>query len=206
MKPAILSIDFQVMSVTPSQGILSDLERYGISPEARLSFLDYLHNSVLPRVEQLLAFCRTHRVEVVHARIQSLTQDGRERSRGHKELGLHAPPGSKEAEFLSQAAPAADEIVLNKTASGVFAATNLDYVLRNLGVTDLFVMGLYTNECISNAVRHGCDLGYRMTVVEDCCSAVTHDFHRQAVHTLKGRYARVLSAQQVLQELSAATE
>jgi nicotinamidase-related amidase len=72
---------------------------------------------------------RSYGLEVIHTRIQSLTQDGRDRSPGHKRLGLQAAPGSKESEYLPQVAPVGDEIVMNKTASGVFVSTNMEYVL-----------------------------------------------------------------------------
>jgi ureidoacrylate peracid hydrolase len=43
---------------------------------------------------------------------------------------------------LDAIAPAGDEIVLSKTSSSVFISTNIDYVLRNLGVRQLVIAGL----------------------------------------------------------------
>ena len=85
---------------------------------------------------------RAHGLEVIHCRICALTKDGRDRSAGHKRLELLAQPGSKDAEFLKEVAPAEDEIVINKTASGVFTSTNLHYVLGNLGVRLVYVVGV----------------------------------------------------------------
>ena len=59
----------------------------------------------------------------------------RDRSLEHKRLGLFAPPGSKLAEFIPAVAPQGDEIVIEKTASGVFISTNIEYILRNLCVS-----------------------------------------------------------------------
>ena len=90
---------------------------------------------------------------------------GRDRSKGHKRLEVHAAPGSAEACFLEEVAPVGDEIVINKTASGVFSSTNLNYVLNNLGISSVYVVGVYTNECVETTVRDACDLGYLVTMV-----------------------------------------
>ena len=131
---------------------------------------------------------------MIHTRIQALTRNGRDRSKGHRRLGLLAAPGSKDAEFLEAVAPIPerDEIIINKTASGVFSSTNLHYVLNNLGIESLFVVGVYTNECVETTVRDACDLGYLVTVVEDCCATVTPELHEASLATLRDRYARIM--------------
>jgi nicotinamidase-related amidase len=136
---------------------------------------------VLPNVRRLQDAFRTHELEVVHIRIQSLTRDGRDRSTGHKRLKLLATPGSKESEFIESVAPCGDEIIVNKTASGVFSSTNLHYVLKNMGVSSLFIVGVYTNECVETTIRDACDLGYLVTMVEDCCTTVTPELHEVSV-------------------------
>jgi len=146
---------------------------------------------------------RANNLEVVHTRIQSLTRDGRDRGPGHKRLDLHAAPGSKEAEFLEQVAPQGDEIIINKTASGVFNATNIEYVLRNLGVTGLFIVGVYSNECVSTAIRDACDLGFYVTLISDATATVTPELQQATLTTMKDRYARVLSTKEALAELAA---
>ncbi len=170
--------------------------------EAHEYYFDRLKHIVLPNVRRLQDVCRANGLEVIHTRIQSLTQDGRERSAGHKRLGLHAPAGSKEAEFLPEVAPQGDEIVIDKTASGVFNSTNLAYILRNLEITGLFVTGVYTNECVSTTIRDACDLGFYTTLVDDACAAVTPELHNATVRTVRDRYARVLATEEAIQEIT----
>jgi nicotinamidase-related amidase len=100
-----------VCSPTRAQGVPREAEEY---------YFNRLETQVLPNVRRLQDAFRAVGLEVIHTRIQSLTMDGRDRGPGHKRLGLHAAPGSKEAEFLEIVAPQGDEIVINKTASGVF--------------------------------------------------------------------------------------
>ena len=198
---ALLVIDMQYLDAAEGYGVFSDVVRSGVPVDAQEYYFYRLRGKVIPNIRELQDAFRERGMEVIHTRIRSLTADGRERSPGHKRLGLHAAPGSKEAEFLEEVAPVGDEIVIDKTASGVFNATNIAYVLRNLGVTGLFVAGVYTNECVSTAIRDACDLGFHTTLIEDACATVTPQLQESAVNTLRDRYARVLSTGEALAEL-----
>lgn len=197
---ALLVIDIQYLDAAPGYGVFANLDHSKMPQQAEEYYFDRLTRVVLPNVRRLQDCFRANGLEVIHTRIQSLTKDGRDRSAGHKRLGLHAAPGSKEAEFLPEIAPKGDEIVINKTASGVFNATNLDFILRNMGITGLFVCGVYTNECISTAVRDACDLGYYTTLIDDACATVTPELHEATIRTLKDRYSRVLTTDQAVRE------
>lgn len=198
---ALLVIDLQYLDAAKGYGVFADDRDHGVPREAQEYYFDTLRDVVLPNVARLQRAFRERGLEVIHSRIQSLTLDGRDRSPAHRRLRLHAAPGSKEAEFLPEVAPLPNEIVLNKTASGVFASTNIEYVLRNLGIKALFVTGVYTNECVSTAVRDACDLGFYTTLVQDACTTVTPDLQSSTLRVLRDRYARVLRTQAVLREL-----
>lgn len=197
---ALLCIDLQYLDAARGHGVFRDAEKSGVDPEAQEYYFDRLEQQVLPNVRTLQDHFRLHGLEVIHTRIQALTRDGRDRSKGHRRLGLLAAPGSREADFLEEVAPDVerDEIVINKTASGVFSSTNVHYVLKNLGIESLFVVGVYTNECVETTVRDACDLGYLVTVVEDCCATVTPELHEASLATLRDRYARIVKLDDVL--------
>ena len=198
---ALLCIDLQFLDAARGFGVFADAEKSGVPPAATEYYFDRLDNMVLPNVRRLQDSFRANGLEVIHTRIQSLTRDGRDRGPGHKRLGLHAAPGSKEAEFIPLIAPVGDEIVINKTASGVFNSTNLEYVLRNMGITGLFVVGVYSNECVSTAIRDACDLGFYVTLIEDGCATVTPELQNATITTMKDRYARVLTTEQAIHEV-----
>ncbi|MEN7550742.1 isochorismatase family cysteine hydrolase [Rapidithrix thailandica] len=194
---ALLLIDLQYLDAARGYGVFQDILASGIPPEHEEYYFRTLENQVLPNVQKLLKAFRKNRLEIIHIRIQSLTLDGRDRSNGHKRLGLHAAPGSKEAEFLEEVTPLENEIVINKTASGVFSSTNINYVLKNLGINELVVAGVYTNECVETTVRDACDLGYLVSLVEDACTTVTKELHQASITTLKDRYASVVSTMDI---------
>lgn len=198
---ALLCIDMQYLDAVRGHGVFADMEASGVPAAWQEYYFDRVENMVVPNMRMLQVAFRNAGLEVIHTRIQSLTRDGRDRSPGHKRLGLHAPPGSKEAQFVEAVAPEPDEIVINKTASGVFNATNLSYVLRNLGVTALYMAGVYTDECVSTAIRDACDLGFFVTLVHDACASPTEERHQAAITNLRDRYARVLSTREAVEEL-----
>ena len=80
--------------------------------------------------------------EVLYTVIESLTLDGRDRSLDYKITGFHVPKGSWDGKVLEEVAPEGDEIILPKTSSSVFVSTHIDYILRNLGVRQLVILGL----------------------------------------------------------------
>lgn len=203
---ALLCIDLQYLDAARGHGVFADAAASGVPLKAQEYYFSQLETVVLPNVRRLQHAFRAHGLEVIHSRIQSLTRDGRDRSPGHKRLNLHAPPGSKEAEFLETVAPVGDEIVLNKTASGVFNSTNLHYLLRNLDITSLFVAGVYSNECVSTAVRDACDLGFYVTLIEDGCTTVTPELQQATIATIRDRYARVMSTDEAIAEITRVRE
>ncbi len=200
-KNALVCIDLQYLSCHDGYGIFSDHKKLGLDEEVIEAYMDRMNNVVLGNVAKLQHWFRKNGDEVIHVRIQSKTKDGRDRSLEHKELNLHAPPGSRLAEFLPQVAPVDNEIVINKTASGVFISTNLEYILRNLCVSEVMFTGVFTNECISSAVRSASDLGFQVYLVSDATAATTKELHDATLVTTDKRYAKVLSTDEVIDYL-----
>jgi nicotinamidase-related amidase len=134
---------------------------------------------------------------VIYTVIENLTRDGRDRSLDYKLSGFFYAKGSWEAQVLAEVAPEGDELVLPKTSSSVFNSTVLDYVLRNIGIEDVFVVGFLTDQCVDHAVKDGADRGYYMTCVHDACMAESMARHEAALACFKG-YCRMLDTEQAL--------
>jgi nicotinamidase-related amidase len=200
-KVALLCIDVQYLDAAEGFGVFADPERSGVPEEGRKYYFNRLKTTVLPGMRRLQEAFRGSHLEVIHCRICALTKDGRDRGAGHRRLGLLAAKGSKEAEFIDEVAPVGDEIVIDKTASGVFSSTNMHYVLTNLGIRTLYRCGVYTNECVETTARDACDLGYFVTVIDDGCATVTPRLHEASLATIRDRYARISTVNEVLREL-----
>ena len=134
--------------------------------------------------------------------IESLTQDGRDRSLDYRITGFNVSRGSWDAQVLDEIAPVGDEIVFPKSSSNVFVSTNIDYVLRNMGKRQLVISGLITDQCISSAVRDACDLGYLVTLVTDACASYTPARHEFSLTEMTG-YCRQVTTDELCAELAA---
>jgi len=163
----------------------------------RPAFDKIANERVIPNIKALLDAFRHRGAEVIFAVMENLTQDGRDRSLDYKLSGISIGRGSWEAKVVDAIAPQPDEIVLSKTSSSVFNSTIADYLLRNIGIEDVFVVGFFTDQCIDHAVRDGADRGYFMTCVTDACAAETEAQHEAALNCFKG-YCRMLSTADAL--------
>ena len=161
-----------------------------------------IENSVIPNGQRLLTACRSTGVEVIYTVVECLTLDGRDRSLDYKISGIFAARGSREAEVIDELKPGEDEIIIPKTSSSLFNSTNFEYVLRNLGIEYILVMGMMTDQCVETAVRDGCDRGFLMTVIEDACATYTQHRHHEALAGYKG-YCRVRTTDRMVAELTA---
>jgi biuret amidohydrolase len=140
----------------------------------------------IPACERLLAAARAAGVEVLHTIIQSLTEDGRDRSLDHKMTPIHLAKSDPDARPVAALAPVGDEIVMPKTSSGVFNSTNIDYLLRNLGIRNLVICGIMTDQCVDMAVRDAADRGYIVAVPADACFAASAERHEGALSAFGG--------------------
>jgi len=68
------------------------------------------------------------------------------------------------------------------------------------------VVGVYSNECVSTAIRDACDLGFYVTLISDACATVTPELQHATITTMKDRYARVLTTDEAIAELQAVVD
>jgi len=157
---------------------------------------------VIPNIRRLLDAFRSAKLEVIYTVIENLTADGRDRSLDYKLSGFFYPPHSWESKVIAEVKPVGDEIVLPKTSSSVFNSTILDYLLRNIGIEDLFVVGFLTDQCVDHAVKDGADRGYYVTCIHDACMAETEARHHAALDCFRG-YCRMLDTEATVRLVAA---
>jgi ureidoacrylate peracid hydrolase len=197
---ALLFIDVQNYCARRDGGEFKDLpqeefnEKYGW-------FFDKFERETLPNMQRLQSAFRQRNIEVLYTVIESLTKDGRDRSLDYKITGFNVAKGSWDGKVLDAIAPQDDEIVLPKSSSSVFVSTHIDYILRNLGVKQLVMSGLVTDQCVESAVRDACDLGYLVTHVTDACLTYSQERHDNSLRTIKG-YCRQVTTDALIAEIS----
>ena len=100
-----------------------------------------------------------------------------------------------------QIAPASEDIVISKTSSGVFCSSEIDLILRNIGLSRLVFVGGLTDACVSSSVREAYDRGYLCTVVEDACIAPSAEDQEAALRSLRKYYAWVTNTEELFSHL-----
>ncbi|MGD9913255.1 MAG: isochorismatase family cysteine hydrolase [Rhizobiaceae bacterium] len=196
---ALLFIDVQNFAVRRDGGEFKDVPDSDINGKYAYYF-ERLRSLVIPNMQRLQKAFQGAGIEVLYTTIESLTKDGRDRSLDYKITGFHVPRGSWDGKVIDEIAPGDDEIVLPKTSSSVFVSTHIDYLLRNLGVKQLVLSGLVTDQCVESAVRDACDLGYLVTLVPDACATYTQERHDNTLRAIKG-YCRQVSTDDLIREI-----
>ncbi|MEM8789246.1 MAG: isochorismatase family cysteine hydrolase [Pseudomonadota bacterium] len=202
-KTALLSVDMQNAEWSAErQNTSSDPD----SPDhAHRYFLHRIGDVLLPNQLRLQTAARAAGIEVIYTTIEAYTLDGRDRSLDHKISNLFFPKGSWAAKVIDAVGPDPNDIVIPKTASGIFNATNIEYVLRNLGIEYLIVYGVCTDQCVEGAIRDAADRGFLVTQIEDCCAADSAHRHDVSIDQMRGHYCRTRSTDEMLREIAEVT-
>jgi nicotinamidase-related amidase len=203
---ALLVIDLQVAYLPPapathaSRADLAEWHRWA-------PFRERLTHTVLPHTQRLLARFRAARHAPVFVRIACLTSDGRDRSLSHARPGFNnllLPHTGAESQILPQVAPLAGEIVLTKTTDSALTGTNLRLLLTNLGIRNVVVCGIFTDQCVASTVRSLADESFNVIVVDDACAAATDELHRAELTIINNIYCQVLNTDETLAALTPA--
>lgn len=181
-----------------------DVQNYGMAAkddaaeQARWEpFYARMRGIVIPTLRKLQDSFRAGGIDVIHARIACLLDDGRDRSLSQKMPGwndLLMPLTSEASQIIPELAPAPGEIVVTKTTDSALTGTNLRLILANMGIRNLIVTGVYTDQCVSSTVRSLADESFNVVVVEDCCAAGTDALHHQELAIINRIYCHVVDS------------
>ncbi len=112
--------------------------------------------------------------------------------------------GSWGAEIVDALTPEpADIVIEGKRGLCGFASTNLDFILRGLGVTDIALGGFLTNCCVESTMRTGYEKGYGVVTLTDCTATVTQEEQDFAVAKNFPMFSRPMDRNAFLAELAA---
>ena len=100
---------------------------------------------------------------------------------------LHSEPGSNtvfdpalgHVRLMDGLAPRDGEPIVTKTSINAFTTTNLQQLLTTLGIRELTICGIQTEQCCETTTRVASDLGYDVTFVTDA-TATFPIAHRDA--------------------------
>lgn len=191
-KTALLVIDIQNTYIDPPE---EPKEAARWAP-----FLQRMAQTVIPNTRALQDWARQQGIEVIHARIACLREDGRDRSLSQKKPGFNyllLPKDREDSQVVDEVGPRDDEIVVTKTTDSALTGTNLRMILHNMGIERVICAGIFTDQCVSSTVRSLADESFEVLVIEDCCAAATMELHEHELRVINMIYCHVMAMAEV---------
>lgn len=105
----------------------------------------------------------------------------------------HALEGGPWTGFRTEVLPG-DEIVSGKKRLSAFYPTDLDFLLRQLGVTTIVLTGTMTDCCILSTAFDGSNRNYRVITVRDCVAGTNDELEEAALTIMSLNTGLVMDA------------
>ncbi|OBK71162.1 cysteine hydrolase [Mycobacterium sp. 1274761.0] len=181
-----------------------------IGPQAGLPMLaDEARREAIPNIAKLLAAARVARVAVVHCLINR-RPDGRGSNTNArlfaagKSFSADLTPGSAGGSVLPEFGPEPTDLVLTRTHGvGPMTGTDLDSVLRNLGIRTIVGVGVSVNVAITNFVMDAVNRGYQFVLPRDAVSGFPREYAESVIDNTLSLLATVTTTDAVLETWSA---
>jgi nicotinamidase-related amidase len=118
-------------------------------------------------------------------------------------LDHHALAGTRWTGFCTEVKPE-DEIVTGKKRLSAFYPTDLDFLLRQMGVTTVMLNGIMADCCVLNTAFDAANLGYKVVVAADLIRGTDENLEAAALSIMSLHLALVLDADQLTEQWQAA--
>jgi nicotinamidase-related amidase len=158
---------------------------------------------IVPKIRMVLDAFRNRKMPVFHI-LRVHRRDGSDVEIIRQELFKNQPfavEGTQGAAVIDELTPAPKEYVIHKTRMSAFIGTELDLMLRNLGITDLVVTGIQTPNCIRTTVFDAIAYNYPVTLVQDAVGAKNDRIHNANIEDMANIGVRIVKAQDLVSVL-----
>ena len=193
--------------VDPGQTAIVAQECQGavIGPDAGLAMLaEEARRIALPNIVRLLPAARAAGVHIVHCLVQR-RPDGLGSNHNAKIFTMSSgavdiSPGTPGAEVLPELGPEPSDLILRRWHGvGPMGGTDLDAVLRNLGVSTIVVVGVSLNIAIPNLVMDAVNAAYRVVVPKDAVAGIPADYGDAIIANTLSLLATITTTDDLLQ-------
>jgi nicotinamidase-related amidase len=189
-------MDVQRLTVDKSGGIARLARERGVLGEFKEYF--QLVEKMIPNINLILERCRELGIQVLFTRLASHTGDGSDMSVQNRARGMILTLDSEDSRFIEELSPAPGDIVIDKGCDNPFNCTEIELILRDLGIRYLILCGVRTPGYMNTAAFDAADKGFGVIFVSDACAGGV----RENKVYLTGGLIRVRPASSVLELLS----
>lgn len=176
-----------------------------IGPNAGLGMLaTEARRIALPNIVRLLPAARAAGVRVVHCLVQR-RPDGLGSNHNAKIFTIAGgtvdiTPGTPGAALLPELGSEPTDLVLSRWHGvGPMGGTDLDAVLRNLGVSTIVVVGVSLNIAIPNVVMDAVNAAYRVIVPRDAVAGVPTEYGEAVIANTLSLLATITTTDALLE-------
>lgn len=117
----------------------------------------------------------------------------------------HGLEGTRWTEFVTEVLPE-DEVVVNKKRLSAFYSTDLDFLLRQAGVSTVVLTGCMTDCCILNTAFDASNMSYRVITVRDCVAGTNDELEDAALKIMSLNTGLVMDADDLIAAWASARE
>jgi ureidoacrylate peracid hydrolase len=167
-----------------------------------------LVQSMIPRLERLLASARAAGVHVIWIRNVYNTEPNHYLSEvwleqaKRRRNGCYIEVPVCEADAWNgdyyQIRPSSDEAIVTKHRYGAFEGTDLDLVLRSKGVRTVIMTGVATNVCVETTARQAFLRDYYVVFTSDCTATFSEAQHQATLWTIDQFFGEVVTGDAVM--------
>lgn len=188
--------------------VTQELQGAVVGPNAGLAVLaEEARRVALPNVARLLPAARAAGHHVVHCLVQrrpdglGSNHNARLFTAGARSVDI--TPGSVGATLLPEFGPEPTDLMLYRWHGvGPMGGTDLDAVLRNLGVGTIVAVGVSLNIAIPNLVMDAVNAGYRVVLPRDAVAGVPTDYGQAVIDNSLALLATVTTTDDLIEEWS----
>lgn len=159
---------------------------------------------VAGKIKEALEACRRYKLPVVHV-IRQYQQDGSDveitRYPYFMKVGGGVVKGTKGAEIIEPLKPVDGEHVIVKKRWSAFFQTELDNLLKGLGVTQVVITGVQTPNCIRATVWDANSHDYEVIVLTDGTGAQTPEIHQANLRDMENIGIKLVTTKEFIENL-----
>jgi nicotinamidase-related amidase len=191
--------------------VTQELQGAVVGPNAGLPELAAeAQREAIPNIARLLAACRGAGVKVVHCIVQrhpdglGANNNARIFAATKQGVGSGILPGSPGTQLLPEVGLTDSDLVLARWhGAGPMSGTELDAVLRNMGVTTIIGVGVSVNVAITNFVMDAVNASYRFVLPRDAVAGVPREYADAVIDNTLRLLATVTTTDAIIETLQA---
>ena len=92
-------------------------------------------------------------------------------------------------------------VMKNRYSALISGASQLERILRNLGIDTVLIAGTKTNVCCESTARDAMMLDFKVVMLSDCCAALSDEEHLATLENIIQQFGDVMTSDEAIELL-----